>query len=123
MKHKTLTFLFFGVAALAFAVAFTLITPSADAGCTACGGPTLTVTGHGSGNSCAEALDAAETDATQQSFANAPACVPCQTSNGVYSCSTPSCYPGACPPNSFHATFNLSYKCRSCEFERPDPSM
>ncbi|MBZ0115311.1 MAG: hypothetical protein K8J08_22850 [Thermoanaerobaculia bacterium] len=123
MKRKTLTFLFFGVAALVVAVTATLITPSASAGCTACGGPTLTVAGHGSGSSCAEALDEAQSDATQKSFAGAPACVPCQTSSGPQSCSTPSCYPGACPPNSFHATYTLNYKCRSCEFERPDPSM
>jgi hypothetical protein len=121
MKRKILTFFFFGLAALAAAAA-TLITPTADAVCTACGGPTLTVTGHGSGNSCAEALSQAQSDATQKSFAGAPACIPCQTSNGLQSCSTPSCS-GACPPNSYHAAFELNYKCRSCEREPPDHSM
>ena len=124
MKRKTLTFLFIGVAALAVLAAGSFLTPPVDAGgCTTCGGQTLTVTGHGSGDSCSEALDQAETDAIQKSFAGAPACVPCQTSNGPQSCATPSCYPGPCPPNSYSATFTLHYQCRSCEFERPGPSL
>jgi hypothetical protein len=117
MNRKTLTFLFFGAAALAVVAASTLVTSSTDAfgGCTACGGPTLTVTGHGSGNNCSEALQDAESDAIQQSFADAPDCLPCQTSSGPQACFTPSCS-GACPPNSYHASFTLNYKCRTCEF-------
>jgi hypothetical protein len=122
MKRKPLAFLFVGVAALAVAAAFTLVIPPADAvvGCTACTGPTRTVTGQGSGDDCAEALQQAQADAIQKSFADTPACYPCQSSSGVESCAQPSCS-GPCPPSSYSATFSLSYKCQYCDFGPLDP--
>lgn len=123
MKRKILTLLALGAAALAV-VAFTLDTAPVDAqsGCTDCGGPTLSVTGQGSGDSCAEALDNAETDALLEAFGTPAGCRPCQTSSGIQSCSVPSCV-GTCPPNSYHATYTLNYKCRYCDFDPEIPRM
>lgn len=120
MKRKTLAFLFFGMAALAVAATGFLMTSPADAGgCSDCFGPTRTITGHGSGDDCSEALMEAESDAYLGAFH--PGCFPCQTTNGPQSCAMPSCYPGSCPPNSFSATFTLNYKCQSCDIGPIDP--
>ncbi|MCH9651822.1 MAG: hypothetical protein K0U98_26575 [Deltaproteobacteria bacterium] len=123
MNHRNFTFLVLGVAVLAVIAAATLIVPPVEAGgCSSCGGPTRTVVGQGSGNSCTEAGQRAEADANQKAFADLPACLPCQTSAGPMSCSTPSCFPGPCPPNSYNASLTLQYKCKSCDPGMFDPS-
>ncbi len=122
MKRKTLAFLILGAAVLAVLAAGSLLTPTVDAtGCGPCGGATRSVTGHGSGNNCSEALDAAENDAITKSFAGTPSCFPCQTFSGPQACFTPQCYPGPCPPNSYSASFTLNYKCRACDLGPLDP--
>jgi hypothetical protein len=123
MKRKILTLLALGVAALAV-LTLGLDPSSVDAqsGCTDCEGPVRTVTGQGSGNSCGEALDNAETDAIQQAFNSPSGCRPCQTSTGTLSCYGPSCS-GACPPNSYNASYTLNYKCRYCDFSPERPEM
>ena len=85
-------------------------TAAGGGSCSACQGPVLTVTGQGWGTSCAGALNAAQADAWAQATANAPDCVPCQTSNGPQAC-----YQETStwrPP--FRASFTLNYRCMSC---------
>jgi hypothetical protein len=121
MKRTVLTFLLTAGAALALAIGSSLLTAPADAlgGCSACIGPVHTVTGHGAGNNCSQALANAQADAAALTWAGAPACTPCQISDGPQACSVPSCYPGACPPNAYHASWALNYKCKTCSPDRP----
>lgn len=99
---------------IAVALTTALVTPAGAAGCGPCQGPVRQVSGHGSGSSCAAALDAAEQDALTKAFANAPQCVPCAISNGPQACYLPGSGGAA-----YGATWTLYHQCRSCSFD-PD---
>ena len=122
MRRTTLSFLIALGTAAALAFAGFLLTAPADAGneCGPCGGPTMTVTGHGTGNNCSQALKDAYGDALDQAWAGAPACTPCQLSNGPQACAVPSCAPGPCPPGAYRGSWTLSFKCQACEIGPPE---
>ena len=100
------------IALLLFAVgaAFFTSTQSEASGCSACLGPVNRSTGFGTGYTCAEATQAANSDA----IASAPlgtSCVPCETSL------TSSCfYILDCSPGQgcWAAFATYHYKCKTC---------
>lgn len=115
MPSKTTQISLLVLVAAAAVTAFLLPAPVADAaGCSACFGPARTAEGYGSGSTCSEAIQAAETQATINAFGGAPSCIPCQGSLTSYCSDIVVCHPapgGVCEKTAF-ATY--SYQCKSC---------
>ncbi len=106
-----------GIAALALAatLCLTLVGGSAKASgpeCGPCGGPRNTVSGHGTGSDCSQALDNAYDDAVLKAHQGGPSCAPCQLSNGPLACYAIDSWP---QPGGYGATWTLYYHCQSCD--------
>ncbi len=84
------------------------VAPAAAGDCGPCLGPQQTVTGHGSGSDCAQALDAARRDAYVQAFEDAPACTPCQITAGPRGCFV------AAGGGYYVGAWTLHYDCKTC---------
>ncbi|MCG8461156.1 MAG: hypothetical protein MI919_33135 [Holophagales bacterium] len=96
-------------AVVAFGLAFIETSATASGSeCGPCGGPQQTVVGSGNGNSCAQALDRARTNAVQQAHSGAPACSPCQISDGYATCYAPQ------SGIQWGASWTLHYRCQVC---------
>lgn len=114
MKQKLRNSTILVAALLAVTVAGFVATVPADE-CGPCGGPLESVTGHGNGFSCSEALTEAYADALAQAYQGGASCEPCQIASGPSSCYLIDYYPSRPPGAPTHgAAQTLYHRCRTC---------
>jgi len=114
MKRKVRNLAILVSALLAVAAAGFFASVPADE-CGPCGGPLQSVSGHGDGFSCSEALNEAHADAIAKAYQGGASCEPCQITTGSSACYAIDYYPTR-PPGAptYGATQTLHHRCVSC---------
>jgi len=110
---SVLTILTVIAAGLVFLYTITLPTPLSAGECGPCGGPVQTVTGHGNGSSCAQALNLAYQNALSMAHQGGTSCSPCNFSNGPQGCFVSSA--------GVTGAYTLYYQCQSCNPQTGKP--